>query len=1235
MKTIKTTQRLIAYTLINLIAFQPVLPAMAAGVNVAAGNTSVDKAGNGVPVVNIATPNSAGISHNQYHDFNVDKSGLILNNGTERLNATQLGGLIQNNPNLKGKAADAIINEVVSPNRSTLAGYLEVGGKQASVMVANPYGITCDGCGFINTPRVTLTTGKPQFDAQGRLQSIDVKRGDILLTGQGLDASKSDYFSLISRTAQINAGLNANEAQVVLGANQVDANDNVTAQTADNSGIKVALDTGALGGMYTNRITLISNDKGVGVNVGNLSARSGDITLSANGKLSVGDAVAQGNIRAKGEALALQGKQQADGELTLDGNSGIALTDATLRAGQSVTLASEGDLNATHSRISAGVDAQGTVTAGHHLTVKSDNVTINNTQLAADNVAITADGALRQDALSGIKAESELGIQAKDITLSGIAGAQTIRLKAETLTATRDAQLQAKNSATISATQQSDWQGNLTAGDTLTLQGGQIVQRGTLAGKTLNLNVDSLDNQGDIASLQGLSFGGNQLINSGSLSAAEQLTLKAGRIDNAGLLSARGDLKLELQTLLNNQGKILTDSHLFILADDVANWGAIQAETLALHSTYLANQGDVAASQNIDLNNQTIDNHGAINAQQMINLSGGAALNSGTLSTGASLTAGLNNGLNNSGVLLAGETLAVTAGDIANNGTLTAPDLQIHSGFLDNQGVIQADNSLTVSADRQLVQHAAGKLLAGNTLTLTAAQAETDGELQAKQFLLNADRWLNRGKTSIGGDAQATAYALDNTGSLLAQGRWLLSGHDMVNQGILQGERLDLRANNITNGGQVRSLQSSVLHADDKLINTGDWLSGDALYLSSLAIDNSGTLRALTTLAQSDRLTNRGQIDGIQHLDLNILDRLDNQGTLDGNLLNIAAGSLNNSGRITGVDDFQLSLSGSLDNRGLIHGGSDLNVAAGTVKQQGTLQGQSVRLDAADLDNQGTLLGVDALTLAIRNSLQNSGALLSQGDNAVTAQTVDNRGQWQAKEITLTADEIANAGQIIGLAALQLTASHSLQNLQSGKLLTQGVATLQAADTLNVGEWQAENLLLETHRFINEGRVQGDRSLKIAVTSPAINQSSLLAMALSLADDARDLSTPAPAGTLLNNGTLISGGDGQLTAIQINNQGVLASNGSAVLAGEAIRNDGDVVATDGLSLNGEYQGGGLLYTAGLLALHGNHLGNTGRWESRVLQLTGQSLTIRERSLVNAGLNWIWPMNSPSAPPDNC
>ncbi|XBW24270.1 filamentous hemagglutinin N-terminal domain-containing protein [Pectobacterium colocasium] len=1125
MKPVKTTQRLLAYTLIHLIAFQPLLPAMAAGVQVAAGNTGLDQAGNGVPVINIATPNSAGISHNQYQDFNVGKPGLILNNGTEQLNPTQLGGLIQNNPNLKGKGADAIINEVVSGNRSTLAGYLEVGGKQASVIVANPNGITCDGCGFINTPQVTLTTGKPQLDAQGKLQHIDVQRGDITLTGQGLDASKSDYLSLIARTAQINAGLNANDTQIVLGASQVDATGKVTAQAAD-SGVKVALDTGALGGMYTNRIKLVSSDKGVGVNVGNLSARSGDITLSANGKLSLGDTVAQGTIQADADALALRGKQQAGDALTLNARQDITLQDATLRAGQNIELSSGGGLKAQNSVISAGVDAQGTVRSAHQLSVKGDAVTLANAQLAAGKVTVNAGQSLQQDAKSGLKAESLLDMRGDTVSLAGSAGAENVRLEAKTLTSAGSAQLQAKDSATVRVTQQGDWQGNLAAGNTLSVEGGRLVQRGTLAGKTLALTLDTLDNQGDIAALQALTFSGGDITNSGTLAAAERLTANAQRLDNSGLLSARHDVKLELQTVLNNQGHILTDNQLFLLADSLTNGGTLQAAMLTAQADRLTNQGEVTANA-LDLTSQTAENHNVINAQQMLALHGGSLVNRGTLSAGEKLALTLGESLDNRGRLQAGNTLQVTADRLSNAGTLTAPDLQLHTGTLANQGTIQADNALQLDATRTLTQSATGTLLAGTDLTVNAGQAETEGAIQAQQFLLKAERWLNAGKTGITGDGQITATQLDNRGSLLATGSWTIHGDVISQAGVLQGNALTLQASTLTSSGQAQARGAVNLTVADTFTNSGDWLSGESLRLQAAKAENRGTLQALTLTADGTSLDNRGTMSGINNL--------------------------------------SLFLTGNLDNAG-------------------TLQGNQLRAEAARLTNQGTLHGTDALTLAIAGTLSSQGALLSKGDSSITAKRFDNQGTLQAKNVTLQVDELDNAGSIFGVSALALTATHGLTNRQAGKLLSQGIATLTAAAVVNAGEWQAKSLTLTANNLTNDGQIQGDEALSL--TLPATHGK----------------------GTLINRGTVTTGGDATLFARLMENQGTLSSLGNTVLTGTSLMNDGRVIAATGLSLRGDYQGRGLLNTAGTLTLYGDTLANNGHWESRALSLQGKQVT---------------------------
>jgi filamentous hemagglutinin len=134
-------------------------------------NTTLDKAANGVTVVNIANPNKRGLSHNKYQRFNVDKSGLILNNSDQNYVDTRLGGMIVGNARLQAPAR-VIFNEVTSTRRSALEGYTEVAGQRADIVIANPNGISINGAGFINSSRVTLTTGIPSIDAQGNLNGI-------------------------------------------------------------------------------------------------------------------------------------------------------------------------------------------------------------------------------------------------------------------------------------------------------------------------------------------------------------------------------------------------------------------------------------------------------------------------------------------------------------------------------------------------------------------------------------------------------------------------------------------------------------------------------------------------------------------------------------------------------------------------------------------------------------------------------------------------------------------------------------------------------------------------------------------------------------------------------------------------------------------------------------------------------------------------------------------------------
>ena len=114
----------------------------------------------GVTVIGIATPVN-GLSNNTYSDFNISNSGIILNNSGSDSSSQLTSGIVSGNSNITGSPASLILNQVTSTstNVSSLSGTAEVVGNKAGIIIANPNGITCAGCGFINADRVDLVTG--------------------------------------------------------------------------------------------------------------------------------------------------------------------------------------------------------------------------------------------------------------------------------------------------------------------------------------------------------------------------------------------------------------------------------------------------------------------------------------------------------------------------------------------------------------------------------------------------------------------------------------------------------------------------------------------------------------------------------------------------------------------------------------------------------------------------------------------------------------------------------------------------------------------------------------------------------------------------------------------------------------------------------------------------------------------------------------------------------------------
>ncbi|WP_421235496.1 DUF637 domain-containing protein [Aeromonas enteropelogenes] len=1234
--------RAVVYQLCALLALQPAHPAFAEGIAVATGNTTLNQAGNGVPIVDIATPNGAGLSHNLYQDFNVGQAGVILNNATGQLTQTQLGGLIQNNPHLNGQAANLIINEVVGANPSQLQGYLEVAGQQAGVVVANPNGLTCDGCGFINTPNVTLSTGKPVLDAQGQLQALDVKQGTLTVGGKGLDATRQASVDLVARAVQINGALHGQTVNVVAGANKVDRQTgDIVAQAGNGPAPEVAIDTAALGGMYAGKIRLVSTEQGVGVNLANVVAKQGDLTLDANGRVRLRDSAAQGQLTVNAQGNAeLGGKLAAQGAVTANAAGDITLSqgqlvaDSAQLAGKQVTLSdSRVDARTVTLAAKETLTQGGEVSAAEQLTLSGKTVALAGRQQSGGGVTLTAsEGATLAGALaatgpvtikggsrwvqgktSTLESQGRVEVAADEVTLSGRMQGQQIALNTKTLTS--DASVTAGQALAVTverATQQGvmhsqgqlnwrgeqlDNQGTLSADGTGELalaelsngQAGQVLTKGTLT-----ITSDTLTNQGKVVSEGALVLTNKEdLLNTGTLGGA-RLTLDTDRLDSRGMLLGRDGITLTGREL-SSSGQLVSDGALTIGSQLLLLSGITKGQEVAIKANQLALDGSLQGdSVTLEADQIASGRLGQLLSQTTLKVTGREVVQEGTWAAKGEM--GVNIGtLLNRGTLASDAALRYQGNTLVNSGTVSTQSLDVQAQQLRNSGLLLAAQA------GQITSHALdnqGRLQAGGNLTLNTAE------------LLNSNQLISGLALAI------TTGAFTNSGTTAAGTTLALQGATLTNHGKwVAGDTLRVKADTITQGKTGITASNSALAIDTTtLTGQGTYSANGPLTLKAATLNINGQLHsddALTLDANQLTLAGTGYSKG----DLTLRT---NDATLNGTLTSQQDGALQLSGHLHHngrLNANQIAVSAaSVDGSGDLYAEKALNVSANQIAQGGTwLAKENANLTGDSLQLGGTLAALAGLTLSATSSLSSSDSakVIAGTQLAVTAPTLQLAGRWQAgSDASVTTGQFTQSGDLVAGGKLQLNAdSWQAQGVTQAAGAID--ATLTGHGELGGRVSSNSDIRITASTLTQSGELLGQGNVALNVQGMLQQLGKLMGQqSLTIGTDQLDQQGEVIAGNSL------------VTARTLNQQGKWLNGGQFSYQGQQLDNSGQLQATDiNLHANQTSNRGSVL-AQNQLILTGARLDNQGQWQAGAQTLTLNSLANGQGAQLRSQTNGI-------------
>ncbi|MXN77787.1 filamentous hemagglutinin N-terminal domain-containing protein [Burkholderia sp. 4701] len=1161
---------------------------------------SVTQTSTGVPAINIPAANSNGISVGQYQSFDIDSRGLVLNNSTIA-GSPLLGGALGANPNLNGRPATTIINQVTSNNIATLNGPLEVFGSPALVVIAAPGGVSVNGMSLTNIPGLMLTTGTPQFltgvggtatdFAHAGAVAYDVRSGAITIDGPagvngpgaGIEGTVGNI-DLIGQSVSINAPLRADQRVNVITGSQIvtptSAGTNGTTygtaangatNTAAAIGKTVAVDANQYGSVTSGTVYLVSTAAGMGVNTqGQLSATAGNVVVNANGDIAVGQTFANQNVNLTSAGnTTISGTGLANQNYTVNANGDIN-APGSVSAGQNVSMTAGGNLNAA----SVAANGAASLTAGQSMTIGS---------LTAHDIALqTTNGDLT---VGGLSAPGTVSAKAgRDLTVNGaVQGGSTVAL-AGGRNATVNGQVSSVGDTTIAAqtgsaivngNAQSNGALSVTAGQNATI-GGTVQAQGPVS---IAAQGGSISGKGDVTSSQGaVSLKAGQAIAlTGAVQSGSTIAATAGtNASFGGTLAAPGAVSIQAGQDTTVGGNVTSGGNLSVTSGGNTSVQGTAASigdmTLAANGGTLTTTGNVVSLRALNASGQQgVDLGGTVysggNAQ--IGSTAGSVIVAGAVSSASAVSIHSGQDATVAGTVQSGQNAAITATrDVNLNGGVevgNSGNASVTAGRdVNGSGAISVANDTTLSAGNNV--NVSGAIRTGNNLSATAANNLSVGATTA---VGNSTLTATNGSATLAGDALSGGTTT------------ITAGTDVNVQGSVKslGDLAVIaKGGSLTASGPVSTAGNAGLNAGQNLTLNGQTTVSKDATLTATNITTQGISVGgnLTATASNTLDTSAGQLSQPFNASAPALS-VDGNATLTGANVTTANAVVGGSTQFTGTQSLTTGgtaafmgdatlAGGTVSNIGTQMAAGSLTVSGSTVTNAGSLSSlKAATVNATDLVNSGTIYG-PSLNVTAGNSVTNTGGLLATNALDVTSANLNNRNGL------VFAGDVNNPTAATGDTSVTVTGGNGSFDNTNGKILAQHDLTLNLPN-------QALDPSVSAYGTVNGGNA-------LNLSAQAVNNSGTWTLPGS------NVTVSASQG--ISNAGAINQGTGTLTLNgAVDNTGTVNANDLTINGSLANRPGGAITANDAFTLNGSGTNAGTVQAANTLTISGTSYDNSG------------------------------------------